>query len=107
MILIFFGPPGAGKGTQASLIANNFNIPHLSTGDILRDKLLQKQLTDKGVNCTFIDARKIPMQACHLEITKEMESLTELINKTDNIIESIEIKKRFPNKIIITVNDFQ
>ena len=42
MILIFFGPPGAGKGTQASLIANNFNIPHLSTGDILRDKLLQK-----------------------------------------------------------------
>ena len=42
MILIFFGPPGAGKGTQASLIANNFNIPHLSTGDILREKLLQK-----------------------------------------------------------------
>ena len=42
MILIFFGPPGAGKGTQASLIANIFNIPHLSTGDILRDKLLQK-----------------------------------------------------------------
>ena len=42
MILIFFGPPGAGKGTQASLIANNLNIPHLSTGDILREKLLQK-----------------------------------------------------------------
>jgi len=42
MILIFFGPPGAGKGTQASLIAHNFKIPHLSTGDILRNKLLQK-----------------------------------------------------------------
>ena len=42
MILIFFGPPGAGKGTQANLIANHFNIPHLSTGDILRNKLLQK-----------------------------------------------------------------
>jgi|TARA_B110000438_G_scaffold245219_1_gene246099 adenylate kinase len=40
MILIFFGPPGAGKGTQASLISNQFNIPHLSTGDILRKKLL-------------------------------------------------------------------
>ena len=56
MILIFFGPPGAGKGTQASLIAKNFNIPHLSTGDILRDKLLQKdklsiilkRIMDKG-----------------------------------------------------------
>ena len=42
MILIFFGPPGAGKGTQASIISNNFKIPHLSTGDILRNKLLQK-----------------------------------------------------------------
>jgi len=42
MILIFFGPPGAGKGTQASLIANNFKIPHLSTGNILRNILLQK-----------------------------------------------------------------
>ena len=40
MILIFFGPPGAGKGTQASLTAKKLNIPHLSTGDILRDKLL-------------------------------------------------------------------
>ena len=39
MILIFFGPPGAGKGTQANLIANHFNIPHLSTGDILRNRL--------------------------------------------------------------------
>ena len=43
MILIFFGPPGAGKGSQASLIAKYFNIPHLSTGDILRNKLLQKK----------------------------------------------------------------
>ena len=42
MILIFFGPPGAGKGTQASLTAKTLNIPHLSTGDILRDKLLDQ-----------------------------------------------------------------
>ena len=44
MLLIFFGPPGAGKGTQASIISNNFKIPHLSTGDILRNKLLQKEV---------------------------------------------------------------
>jgi len=42
MILIFFGPPGAGKGTQASKISKEFNIPHLSTGDILRSKLFEK-----------------------------------------------------------------
>ena len=40
MILIFFGPPGAGKGTQASLISHQLFIPHISTGEILRTKLL-------------------------------------------------------------------
>ena len=40
--IIFFGPPGAGKGTQAKIISNFLNISHLSTGDILRKKLLDK-----------------------------------------------------------------
>ena len=39
MKIIFFGPPGSGKGTQAKLISENYNITHLSTGDILRQKL--------------------------------------------------------------------
>ena len=40
--IIFFGPPGAGKGTQAKIISEYLNISHLSTGDILRKKLLEK-----------------------------------------------------------------
>ena len=39
MKIVFFGPPGSGKGTQAKLLSNELNILHLSTGDILRDKL--------------------------------------------------------------------
>ena len=39
MRIIFFGPPGSGKGTQAKLLANFIKIAHLSTGDILREKL--------------------------------------------------------------------
>ena len=39
MHIIFFGPPGAGKGTQAKLLSSYLGIPHLSTGEILRSKL--------------------------------------------------------------------
>ena len=47
MRLILFGPPGAGKGTQAAFIAERFNIPHISTGDLFRDNI--KNQTSLGI----------------------------------------------------------
>src|SRR5207245_8611979 len=35
--VIFLGPPGAGKGTQARQIAESYGVPHLSTGDMFRE----------------------------------------------------------------------
>jgi len=58
MILIFFGPPGAGKGTQANLISKKLNIPHLSTGDILRDILKRENDISKKIK-KIIDSGKL------------------------------------------------
>ena len=39
--VIFLGPPGAGKGTQAKELARHYRVPHLSTGDMLRENIAQ------------------------------------------------------------------
>jgi len=46
MKLVMLGPPGAGKGTQAKRLAKALDIPHLSTGDMLRDAVARA--TDLG-----------------------------------------------------------
>ena len=54
MYLVFLGAPGAGKGTQATRVCEKYNIPHISTGDILRANI--KQGTPLGVEAKkFID----------------------------------------------------
>jgi adenylate kinase len=45
--LIFLGPPGAGKGTQANVLAETCKVPHISTGDILRGAVASS--TDLGM----------------------------------------------------------
>ena len=52
MNLIIFGPPGAGKGTQADFIVNKYNLYQLSTGSLLRNEIKNK--TDLGKEITSI-----------------------------------------------------
>lgn len=39
MLIVFIGPPGAGKGTQSERLVRDLNLPHLSTGEMLRDAM--------------------------------------------------------------------
>ena len=73
MIIILLGPPGSGKGTQANFIQNKLSIPHLSTGDILRQSV--KNETDLGNKVKNIMARgELVSDDLVLDVIKERVS---------------------------------
>ncbi|MEM6251447.1 MAG: adenylate kinase [Cyanobacteria bacterium P01_D01_bin.156] len=58
MRVIFLGPPGAGKGTQAAVLSEGAGVPHISTGDILRSAVAAK--TDLGQKAaSYMDAGEL------------------------------------------------
>ena len=70
MILMLLGPPGSGKGTQAGFIKNKLDIPHLSTGDILRKSV--KDATDLGKMVDEIMGKgKLVPDSLVLDVIKE------------------------------------
>lgn len=70
MRLILLGPPGAGKGTQAKLLTERFNIQQISTGDILRRSVQDK--TDLGLKAKlYMDQGKLVPDDVVIEIIKE------------------------------------
>ena len=70
MNLILLGAPGAGKGTQAEVIAEHLNIPTISTGNIIREAL--KSGTEMGLKAKeFMDAGKLVPDDIVIGIIKE------------------------------------
>jgi len=77
--IILFGPPGAGKGTQADNISKNFNLHKISTGDLLRIEMERK--TDLGM--------KIKSKMDHGMLVSD-DIITDLISKILSTIKSVE-----------------
>lgn len=70
MNVIFLGPPGAGKGTQAQKICKEFNIPQISTGDILRKAIADG--TNTGIKAKeYMDAGQLVPDEIVIQIAKE------------------------------------
>ncbi len=70
MNIIFLGPPGAGKGTQAQRICAALNIPQVSTGDILRRAM--KEQTPTGLKAKrYVDAGELVPDDVIIDIVKE------------------------------------
>ena len=70
MNFIFLGPPGAGKGTLAKQVAEAYNIPHISTGDIFRENI--KNGTELGKKAkAIIDAGGLVSDEITIDLVKD------------------------------------
>ncbi len=68
--LIFLGPPGAGKGTQALILSDLYQIPHISTGDILRAAV--KAETTLGIKArSYMDRGELVPDDLIIDLIKE------------------------------------
>ena len=73
--ILIFGPPGCGKGTQSKFLVNQYNLKHLSTGDIFRENIRKIGASEKTFDMCFL-----PNQ---LKIAKE---LAQACDNTDLIL---------------------
>ena len=89
MKLIIMGPPGAGKGTQAALIKEAYQIPHISTGDILReiskeDSEMLGEMIVAAYNAAHQDLDKFSEEKLGKYQSMDSEVLTQLDNVISN-----------------------
>ncbi|WFF37904.1 adenylate kinase [Moraxella nasibovis] len=77
--IILLGPPGAGKGTQAQLISKEFNIPQISTGDMLRAAI--KEGTELGkIAKSVMDAGQLVSDELIINLVKERIAQPDCVN---------------------------
>ena len=81
MNVVLFGPPGAGKGTQANKLSNEFNLFKISTGDLLRKEIEEKSSLGIKIK-SIIDEGSLVSD-----------------NIIDNLIEKVISKKVYKNRL--------
>jgi adenylate kinase len=76
MNIVFLGPPGSGKGTQAAKLAQAEGLTHLSTGDLFRDNIARK--TDLGTEIqSYVESGKlVPDELVSRVVFEKLKSLT-------------------------------
>ena len=70
MRILMIAPPGAGKGTQGALIAAHFNIPHIATGDLLRDHVARGTDLGQAVKA-YLDRGELVPDQIVLDMVRE------------------------------------
>ena len=79
MKLIFLGPPGAGKGTQATGVSSHLRVPHISTGDMFRSAI--KNQTPTGLEAKrYMDAGQLVPDSVVIAMVKERLAMEDCAN---------------------------
>lgn len=73
MNIILFGPPGAGKGTQAALIIEKYKLPHLSTGNLFRAAIQNQTPLGKKVKAIIDSGDLVPDKTVVDLVAEELE----------------------------------
>lgn len=79
MRLILLGPPGAGKGTQAEILNREYNFPHVSTGNLLREAVKKETEIGKKAKGYMEKGKLVPDEIVIKILTKELEKLEHFI----------------------------
>ena len=113
--LLFLGPPGAGKGTQANIFCKKYGLVHLSTGDLLRDEvssgsvlgLKAAEIMNKGelvsdeLVLSIVEGRLVNINEGWL-----LDGFPRNINQANSLKNLLEkIKQPLEGVILIKVND--
>tara|TARA_B100000614_G_C14463961_1_gene459642 strand:- start:146 stop:778 length:633 start_codon:yes stop_codon:yes gene_type:complete len=79
MKLVFLGPPGAGKGTMATRLAEHVGIPHISTGDIFRSNIKNETELGKRVKA-ILDSGELVPDDLTIELVRDRLSAADAAN---------------------------
>jgi adenylate kinase len=70
--IVIFGPPGSGKGTYAAILKNRLDIPHISTGDLVRDEIRNGTSIGRAIEEYSNSGRLVPDDIITMILEKRM-----------------------------------
>ncbi len=109
LVLILLGPPGSGKGTQAKMLESHLHLPHISTGDLLRDHI--RRGTDLGkLAQTYMDKGNLVPDELILDMlfervtSKDCEKGYILDGFPRTIPQAQALQQRLKNPVVINLD---